>query len=260
MIDSHCHFDLPAFEDKHERLLDECASQGITRLLVPGLTLEQFNTLKDLTTKFAHHPTSIDIALGCHPFFLQELSDNDYQAHVTELNSLAHQHASNIVAIGECGLDGSLHSSFDYQRKMLDAQIHLATDLKKPLVMHHRQSHNELIRLLKQHKFAFGGVIHAFSGSLQIAQTYIDMGFYLGVGGTITYERAKKTRETIAKLPLSHLLLETDAPDMPLFGYQGQDNSPTQLPLVALSLAMLKNIDVETVISITDKNYHSLFL
>jgi TatD DNase family protein len=137
-------------------------------------------------------------------------------------------------------------------------QLELAQSLRLPVVLHHRQSHNELIRLIKHHKFSRRGVIHAFSGSYQIAKTYIELGFYLGIGGTITYPRGKKTRDAIADIPLEYLLLETDAPDMPLCGFQGQRNSPTQLPIIAEALATLKHIDVEQVARVTSANYNSL--
>ncbi|MGK0372320.1 MAG: TatD DNase family protein, partial [Glaciecola sp.] len=193
MIDSHCHFDLPAFDNQRGNILENAHEQGVEKLLVPGLSLVQFTQLIDLKRI---HPT-IDIALGCHPYFLTLLTDSELTRQVSLMADLANQHRSLIVAIGECGLDGSLDIPMTYQEKVLIEQIHIAQAVKKPLILHHRQSHNALIRILKQEKFDGGGVVHAFSGSYQIAQTYIDMGLSLGVGGTITYERAIKTRNTI---------------------------------------------------------------
>ena len=137
-------------------------------------------------------------------------------------------------------------------------QIELAIKYHKPLILHHRQSHNELIRLLKQNEFPHGGIIHAFSGSEQIANTYIEMGFMLGVGGTITYPRAKKTRGSIKTIPLEFIVLETDSPDMPLNGFQGEINTPLQLPLVVKELAILKQISEHEVIEQTTRNYNKV--
>lgn len=255
MIDSHCHIDLPVFDDDRSQVIANCKTLGIEKLLVPGLSLSQFTAL--LAMKSQYH--GIDIALGCHPYFLEELSLVALSQHMSELALVAKQNSQNIVAIGECGLDSSLSLPMTYQEKVLQYQIQIAKDIGKPLILHHRQSHNQLIRLLKIEKFDLGGVIHAFSGSEQIAQTYIELGFLLGVGGTITYQRAVKTRATIANIDIKHLLLETDAPDMPIFAYQGKRNSPERLPLIAQALADLHRCSVSDVANKTTNNYYRLF-
>lgn len=255
MIDSHCHIDLPAFDADRAQVIQTCSDLQIERLLVPGLSLEQAESLLDLKQQFP----IIDIAFGLHPYFLKSLNAQQRQSLQDKFTDYTLQHQRSIVAIGECGLDASLPLPMDYQQEMLSFQIALAAQLNKPLVLHHRQSHNELIRMLKQQRFSNGGVIHAFSGSKQIAHSYIDMGFYLGVGGTITYPRAKKTRETIQNVALEHLLLETDSPDMPLHGHQGKRNSPTQLPLVVAALSALKQIDERMISEQTTANYMKLF-
>jgi TatD DNase family protein len=255
MIDSHCHLDLPVFDNDRSKILQRAKDLGLTRCLLPGLSLEQFQTLLTLKAK----EPCYDICLGLHPFFLKEQSPDETKQTITELNKLADQYEDKIIGIGEAGLDGSIKTDFEYQQTILCAQIELAQALQKPLVLHHRQSHNELIRLLKQTKFNQGGVIHAFAGSEQIANTYIEMGFCLGVGGTITYERAKKTRETIKQIDLDYLMLETDSPDMPVFGKQGQRNEPSNLLDVITSLSALKQCDAHTIVKKTTDNYHALF-
>ncbi len=273
MIDSHCHIDLQVFEQSRSDIIESCRELGIQKLLVPGLGLEQFQGLMSLQQQY----NMLDIAIGLHPYFLPDISDSEFEIQLDDLCKLAIKHKSKIIAVGECGLDFSLCAkqakkedniteqppSFRYsvkrQYSALETQIDLAAELKKPLILHHRRSHNELIKLLKQKQFSHGGVIHAFSGSYQTALIYLDMGFYLGVGGTITYDRAKKTRASIEQIPLCSLLLETDSPDMPLSGFQGEVNTPTQLPLVAKALSELKNIDVTQVIEETTGNYYRLF-
>jgi TatD DNase family protein len=269
LVDSHCHFDLPEFDGEHQHILSKCWEVGIERLLIPGLSIEQFTRLLLLQETLSPKQTSnqlskqnspaIDICLGCHPFFLPQLNDAEQKGHNKQLFALGEKYAQNVVAIGECGLDGSLALPMDYQETILRQQISLAKHLDKPLILHHRQSHNALIRCLKQEAFINGGIIHAFSGSQQIADTYIEMGFLLGVGGTITYDRAVKTRRTIANIDLVHLVLETDAPDMPISGYQGQANSPVRLPLVAKCLAELRNADYAIIARQTSDNYKRMF-
>jgi TatD DNase family protein len=255
VIDSHCHFDLPDFDGDRSQVIANCKALGVDRLLVPGLSLSQFKTLLAMKSQY----NVVDIALGWHPYYLEELKLAELSQHMSELALAAKQNSKNIVAIGECGLDGSLPLSMTYQERVLHYQIQIAKDIGKPLILHHRQSHNQLIRLLKIEKFDLGGVIHAFSGSEQIAKTYIDLGFVLGVGGTITYQRAVKTRATIANIELKHLLLETDAPDMPVFAHQGKRNSPEKLPLIAQALAELHGCNVSDVDTQTTNNYHRVF-
>ena len=258
-VDSHCHIDLSDFDNDRDEVLDKALKNGIRRILVPGLTNHQFDFLRDLAATYANKALQLDIALGLHPFFLEQELASGKQVLFDAFTRLAEKFHKQVVAFGESGLDGSLKLSMKFQIEALELQISLAKRFDKPLVLHHRQSHNELIRVLKQCRFSGGGVIHAFSGSNELARTYIDMGFVLGVGGTISYPRAKKTRATIQSVDLQHLLLETDAPDMPLAGFQGQRNTPAQIPLVAESLAQLKAIPVDEVAMVTSQNYSRVF-
>lgn len=255
MIDSHCHIDLEVFDSDRDNVLKNGFDMGIERLLVLGLSNQQFVRLLDLKRQY----TQIDIALGLHPYFLKLQDTAHTQLMLDELSHLANLHKDHYIAFGEMGLDGSLSLDMAYQKKILCAQLSLAAEYKKPVILHHRKSHNHLIRLLKEQKYQGGGILHAFSGSYHEAMTYIDMGFLLGVGGTITYLRANKTRDSIAKLPLEKLVIETDSPDMPLSGFQGQRNQPSQLGLVVDALAELKNISSQEIKQQTTTNYLTLF-
>ncbi|MBF7074723.1 TatD family hydrolase [Glaciecola sp. MH2013] len=259
LIDSHCHLDLAAFDHDRAQVLKDAADHGIKGILIPGLDNKQFNKLLDLQTRISTPELFIDIALGIHPYFMQAALQEGSDKLRGDFCELAESYQHKIVAIGECGLDSVLMLDMPIQARILQMQIEVAKQLNKPLVLHHRQSHNQLIRLLKKTKFQGGGLIHAFSGSVELAKTYIDLGFYLGVGGTITYPRAQKTRNALASISLQHLLLETDAPDMPLNGFQGQRNSPVQLPRVADALAQLKACTIQEVATVTCRNYSLLF-
>lgn len=255
MIDSHCHIDLDIFDLDRDKVLKEASEVGIERMLVLGLSNLQFARLLKLKVQYSQ----LDIALGLHPYFLVEQDATKTQVMLNQFLNLAEQHKNEYIAFGEMGLDGSLSISMDYQQQILEFQLNVANDFRKPIVLHHRQSHNQLIASLKHNKCNVGGIIHAFSGSYQEALTYIDMGFLIGVGGTITYPRASKTRDTISKLPIDKLVLETDSPDMPINGYQGQRNEPRKLCCVVDSLSELRSESKAEIMEQTTKNYFTLF-
>lgn len=258
MIDSHCHLDFAQFDSDRATILSNCAQAGISRILIPNTRLHSLDKLHELTASRCENAPILDMAAGLHPWFLAQHVD-------TELDQLAHwlqSHHRHCVAIGETGIDLTITERVAEQQQSiaLEGQIALAREYKLPLILHHRNSHNQLIRLLKRSRFNQGGVIHAFSGSLQTAEQYLELGFLLGIGGTITYPRAKKTITALQHLPLTHCLLETDAPDMPMHGRQGQRNSPEYLVDVAAALAKIKNLSVAEVMAVTTDNYHRLFL
>lgn len=255
MIDSHCHIDLPEFDHDRAEVLKQALSLGVKRILVPGLDERQVKRILAMKHRYA----MLDIAAGFHPYFIKEMPTEKWHVALDNMSTWIDNNLHELVAIGEFGLDGTLALSSDFQERVFIDQLCLAQQFKKPVVLHHRQSHNEIIRLLKKQKFRLGGVIHAFSGSAQIAHSYIEMGFKLGIGGTITYERGAKTRRALTSLPLSALLLETDAPDMPIFGYQGQRNTPERLGLIAKALAQVKQCSLGNIIEQTTANYMSLF-
>ena len=165
-------------------------------------------------------------------------------------------------AIGETGLDGHIPVDMNVQKQVLHAHLDIANSFGLPVILHHRRSHHLLFEALKASSFEGRGVIHAFSGSTDVAKRYIDRGFCLGIGGTITYERAKKTKDTVTYLLRNHpesILLETDAPDMPMSGRQGQPNMPHYLTDVVAALSGLSEIEPNEIKTITSANYARLF-
>jgi len=156
-------------------------------------------------------------------------------------------------------MDKMIATPMALQQQLLTLHIDIANQLHKPLIIHCVRVHNELIAQLKKSKIHSGGVIHAFTGSYETARQFVDMGFYLGVGGSITYERAQKTRTALTKIPLEYLLLETDAPDMPLQGQQGQRNSPENIPRIAQVLAELRGVSCAEIAAATWANTQALF-
>ncbi len=250
MIDSHCHLDFPHFDQDREKVMVAAAEKGVAGFLVPGTQAQYFKRV----IKLATGSSLVRFALGLHPYFLDTFCDADLSELETEARRCQQQLPKKLVAIGEIGIDNAIAIDAATQRAVFSHQLELASGLGLPVIIHHRRSHNDIVRLLKQYRFSQGGIIHAFTGSVQEARTYIDLGFYLGVGGGITYPRANKTRSTIKGIGLGHLVLETDSPDMPLCGFQGQRNSPSQLPLIAKSLAKLLELPVSEIEAQTDKN------
>ncbi|MCU7555749.1 TatD family hydrolase [Alteromonas sp. ASW11-19] len=251
MIDSHCHLDFDDFTDDISEVLERARNQGVTRFLIPGTTPSGWQRQCQL---HGQHD-DIDIAFGLHPYFLQQ--DNE-QALGSLEQQLAHA-ADQAVAVGEIGLDATVDVPEKEQIAVLDRQLSLAKEARLPVILHHRKTHHLLLARLKATGFDQGGVIHAFSGSKEVADAYRDHGFLLGIGGTVTYSRAKKTRATVAAMPVSALLLETDSPDMPVCGYQGKRNEPVRVTDVAAELAAIRDCAVNEIDAATTNNYQRLF-
>lgn len=249
LIDSHCHLDFIKSLSISDAI-ENAKSLGVGCIIVPGVFPEQWAQLALLR---ATH-SDVRIALGVHPWWLKQCDL------VSLLDNL--HHAVDLyrpVAIGECGLDRRLKIPIAEQLAFLELQLSVAKQKQLPVILHCVQEHSALLAAIKRFPNPCGGVIHAFSGSYDIAQAYWQQQYYIGVGGTITYERANKTRQAIAKMPLESLLLETDSPDMPLCGKQGQENLPEYVMEVAKVLAELKGISLDDVIAVTTQNAYKLF-
>ncbi|MEB5923700.1 MULTISPECIES: TatD family hydrolase [Franconibacter] len=221
-IDTHCHFDFAPFPGDEARSLAQAAQAGVEKIILPAIEAERFATVLSL----AEEHKGIHAALGLHPIVIYKHND----AALALLEHHLQNRPQKMVAIGEIGLDLYMENPlFERQEAILDAQLQLAKRYELPVILHSRRTHDKLAMHLKRHDLPRKGVVHGFAGSLQQAQRFVEMGYRIGVGGTITYPRASKTRNVIAQLPLSALLLETDAPDMPLNGFQGQPNRPERV-------------------------------
>lgn len=254
-IDTHCHLDLCVQRgETFTHLMAETQDANISALIVPGLHPLQWSEAFKMSTK--QHPIIL-FCIGLHPWWIEQYMTTHSITHLEEV--LANTNLQNVIGIGECGLDAKINTHLDLQQRLLEIQISFAIEHRLPLMLHNRQANQTLLEMLKHHKPPMGGVIHAFSGSYQLAKQFWDKGFYLGVGGTVTYPRAKKTREAIARMPMQALVLETDAPDMPVQGHQGKPNTPARLTHVAAAVAELKHISIENVRAATTRNAISCF-
>lgn len=257
-FDSHCHFDFPAFDGERKAIWQHCQALGVKQLVIPGVCPEQWHTV----ARIAEQSSGVYFAAGVHPWWIEKVFKGECNAQ--QIGNMAGNLIASVkhekcVAIGECGLDAVIATKLGIQTELLNAHLQFASELALPVIIHCRKAHNEIILALKKFKLPAGGVIHAFSGSIDLAITYWELGFRLGIGGTITYERAHKTRETVRQLPIAAIVLETDAPDMPLSGHQGHDNTPEKLPVIAQVLADLRKESVSYVAQQTTKNARNLF-
>lgn len=249
LIDSHCHFDNPVFDHDRAQLYQQMTLLGVTDVIVPATTVANWPRLKHITDS----SPSYHAAYGMHPMFMQQ--------HTPEHNSqlrtwLKHEPA---VAVGECGLDFFIPDfNQTAQEQLFLHHLHLARDFNLPLIIHARKSLDIILKHIR-HIGNLRGVIHSFSGSQQQADQLIAAGFYLGIGGTITYERAQRLRRVVQNVPETHLLLETDAPDQPDSQWRGKRNTPERIPVIAASIAAIRQTSAAHIAEVTTDNALRLF-
>ncbi|MDE8603811.1 TatD family hydrolase [Marinomonas sp. RSW2] len=237
-IDSHCHFDFDVFNGQRDELMACCLDHGILGFLVPATTFISWKKLEMLTERYPQWRT----AYGLHPYFLKEAS-------LEQIDFLGEQcEAQRVVAVGEIGLD-CWPSAVDInvQINFFKRQLSVAKSLRLPVIVHARKSYDLVFKCLREVHFKEGGVVHAFNGSFEQAKRLLDLGFVLGVGGTVTYPRANKARRVLSALESGAFVLETDSPDMPLNGFQGQNNTPLSIPLIAQCVARIREESVEQI-------------
>lgn len=232
-------------------MLDRARSAGICRFMVLGVMQQQWQRLIDIVAPM----DGALFALGLHPYFTHQHSLDDIE-HLQQ-QVMRYRDHDKFRAIGEIGLDQEC-DNMDLQIELLREQLRMAKSHHLPVILHHRKTLDKTLKLVRE-SGPDTGVVHAFSGSYEQGKAWVDHGYLLGVGGTITYPRAQKTRDAIARLPLDAMVLETDSPDMPVCGHQGERNEPTHLVDVLDALAELKSIDREAVAKQTYQNTTRLF-
>jgi TatD DNase family protein len=251
-IDSHCHFDFDNFDSDRESHWQLLQKFGCTGLIIPGVKSKTWGSLIELCK---NKPWGY--GLGLHPYFLDQHLEGDLQClentcrdQLSKSSSL-----SNLVAVGEFGLDLMLAEvGHKQQTELCRQQFLMADKLSLPVILHIRKAYDEVAAMIRRTGFSQGGVVHAFSGSYQQGMALIDLGFKLGVGGAMSHPRANKLRSTIARLPLSSLVLETDAPDMKPAFWQGPDNSPLSLLVLAQMVASLHYCHLDEVLFSSNNN------
>ncbi len=249
VIDSHCHLDVAEFGADQSAALARAREAGVKAIIVPAIAHSNFAQIQAL----CQSEPDCFAAFGLHPMYLAEHRDSDLAALPNWLQS------EKCVAVGEAGLDFFV-ADLDptKQQFYLDAQLRFARDFDLPIILHARRAFDQVTASLR--KFAIKrAVVHSFSGSPAQADALFRMGIHIGIGGPVTYPRAQRLRQTVSTMPAEYLLLETDAPDQPMFGRQGQRNEPSYLPQVVASIAELRQTSTAEIIAITTANARLLF-
>ncbi len=249
LIDSHVHTDDQRFSADRSRILHSARQANIIAQIVPAISQRLWPRVKDVCA------TEDDLfaCYGLHPCFC----DEHEEAHLLELPQWLERERP--VAVGECGLDYFIADADKvHQQHLFSTQLALAREFDLPIVIHARQAVEDVIRLIRasgHHR----GVIHSFNGSLQQADRLIELGYRLGFGGALTYERATRLRKLVSQLPLDALLLETDAPDQVDACHAGQRNEPAYLMDIWQSISALRPEDPDTIARATTRNAIELF-
>ncbi|RDX37111.1 TatD family deoxyribonuclease [Kangiella sp. HD9-110m-PIT-SAG07] len=245
LFDSHCHLDFSIFDTDRDAIFEQMRKVGIEGVLIPGVKKENWRFIRQL----AAIKQGVYVALGLHPMFLKE----HRKEHIHDLELAAG--IKPLAAIGEIGLD-FYEKNLDrkVQIALFKAQVEIAKSCKLPVVLHVRKAHEDVLLYLKSLKFQEGGIVHAFNGSMQQAERYRDMGFKLGFGGAMTFERAVKLRDLAKNLPLTDIVLETDAPDMMPAGCDKGRNSPLNIFQNFNTLVELRDESAETIAQQTTQN------
>lgn len=252
MIDTHCHLDASEFGQDGGVIAAHAAAQGVSWIVIPAVARANFAAVAAL----AHVQPNCAYALGIHPMYVSQAAESDLAALREALAAALDDR--RLVAIGEIGLDffveglrdGPLR---DKQEYFYSEQLKIARDFGLPVLLHVRRSQDVVLKHLRRIAVP-GGIAHAFNGSLQQAQAFIGLGFKLGFGGAMTFPRALQIRRLAATLPLSAIVLETDAPDMAPLWLHPQRNSPQQLPRIAEVLAGLRDLALAAVAQATTEN------
>ena len=244
LIDSHCHLDVEAFDPDRSQVLANARRAGVIEIVVPGISRAHWARQVALC---AGNP-SLHLALGLHPVYL----DSHCSEHLKDLGDWLEREPA--VAVGEIGLDYQIRElDRGRQQAFLERQLEIAEQRRLPVILHVRKAHDHMLKTLRRYRVP-GGICHAFNGSLQQAGKYLELGFRLGFGGMLTFERSSRLRSLAGSLPLEQLVLETDAPDLTVASHQYQRNSPEFLPEVLEALAELRDESAETLAAATRDN------
>lgn len=251
MIDSHAHYDDEQFDIDRDEVLNKCVEAGVTHIVNAASDLESSKKSIELSRQYYF----VYAAVGVHPHEASGWKNDTYDT----LKVLSAE--KKVVAIGEIGLD--YHYDFsprDVQKNVFARQIDLARSLKLPIIVHDRESHKDILDIIKSEKaYETGGVLHCFSGSVEMAREVLDLGFKIGIGGSVTFKNAVRPVEVVRYAPLDMLLVETDCPYLSPVPLRGRRNWSGNIKYVIEKIAQIKDIDYSEVEKATTDNAINLF-
>lgn len=252
-VDSHCHLDFEQFNEERDAIVQRATEQGVGRIIVPALDLQNCAGVLKLTEQYC----GVFAAVGIHPNSTAVLPSHWLQT----IKQYA-QH-KKVVAIGEIGLDYYWDDSpKEVQHEALRQQVALAAELDLPVIIHNRDSSEDVIRLLAESALAGRerpGVLHSFSADWATAQAALEMGFYLGFTGPVTFKKADALREIVAQVPLDRILVETDAPYLTPHPFRGKRNEPSYVRFVAEEIAKIRGMETAVFAAQSTRNAERLF-
>lgn len=251
IFESHAHYDDEAFQKDQNELLNSLPENGIECVVNVGASLASTKATIELIEKYSF----LYGAVGVHPSETNELDEKSFEWLKAQCKH------DKVVAIGEIGLDYHWDEpAKEIQIKWFKRQLSLAKEMNLPVIIHSRDAAKDTMDIMKSAKAdSIKGVIHCYSYSKEIAKEYLDMGYYLGIGGVITFKNAKKLKEVVEYVPINCILLETDSPYLSPEPNRGKRNSSLNIPYIAKEIASIKNISYDDVINITNDNARKLF-
>ncbi len=249
-VETHTHLDL--IKRNAEEVVKDAAEKKVTKMVAIGIDLES----SKIALEFASRFEGVYAAIGFHPHESKFLDEENLK----ELEKLAIAKKNEVVAIGETGLDYYWnHSTLPCQMEAFKKQINMAWKLNLPLIIHDREAHRDTLKILADEAKGLKILLHCFSGDLDMAKVCIERGYYLGVGGVVTFNNAKKLRATVKEVSLENLVLETDSPYLAPHPFRGKPNEPKYIPLIAEKIAEVKGISLEKVAKTTSKTAQEFF-
>jgi TatD DNase family protein len=249
LVDSHVHLDDAAFADDRDAVIKRAGAAGVGTLIIPAVDAVSWPRIKALC---ANHPQLFP-AFGLHPMYLEQHAPEHIDALPAWLDD------ANVVAVGEIGLDFHVEGlDHELQRQYFTSQLAIAHERDLPVIVHARGALEEVILTLRRMP-GIRGVVHSFSGSEQQAEHLWRMGFHIGLGGPVTYDRAQRLRRIVTQMPIEFLLLESDAPDQPGANHRGQRNEPAHITEVLQCIAALRDESQASVAAATTANVRRLF-
>lgn len=251
LFDTHAHLNAIQYEEDLEEVIQRAKSEDVTDIVVVGFDRDTIRRAMELTEQY----DMIYAAVGWHPVDAIDMTDDDLEW-IKELAS-----HPKVVAIGEMGLDYYWDKSpKDIQKEVFRKQIQLAKEVQLPIIIHNRDATEDVVKILQEENASeVGGIMHCFTGSLEVAKQCIDMNFYLSFGGPVTFKNAKKPKGVAKEIPIDRLLIETDCPYLTPHPFRGKRNEPSYVKYVAEQIAELREISVEEVAKKTSDNAKKLF-
>ncbi|MBU3557027.1 TatD family hydrolase [Polynucleobacter sp. Ross1-W9] len=242
-IDTHCHLDAPEFEGSLDAVIQRASDKYVKAILLPAVKAADCASVKALSHQYSQQIPGLVYTLGIHPLYTNQVQEGDIQ--ILENHIIDSLSDSRFVGVGEIGLDYFVED-LDPQRQeyFFNAQLDLAQKYQLPVILHVRRSQDAILKALRRRNIP-SGIAHAFNGSFQQAEQFIELGFKLGFGGAATYERALQIRRLLKELPLDSIVTETDSPDIPPAWLRGEGiafNEPAFLPRVVKELALVRGI------------------